>query len=129
MMEIKSSIQYNRTHPHREILPSTLRKKIGRRMKLHNSRRLVMATTGTQTPTNGLQTRIDRIVSGRHALDSIRVVDRLADHLGHVNSKQVIFNIIPYDIFSLIKQSKLIYVTWVSLLGYWYRVIVVGILA
>ncbi len=74
-----------------------------------------MATTGTQTPTNGLQTRIDRIVSGRHALDFIRIVDCLADNFGHVNSKQVIFNIIPYDIFSLIKQSKLIYVTWVSL--------------
>lgn len=93
MNKLQHAVRYNRIHPHMDIRPSVLRKRLAR--KIRKFHRVVTNTRSTtvQTVESGLQKRIQTILSGQFTLDFLKIIDCLCDGSGQLESKLVKFYI------------------------------------
>ena len=91
MKYLYNAVRYNRSHPHMEIRPSILMKKLLRKKRKLHRREVKSRSIGSQTAIKRLQCRIDKILDGDMAVDFMRIVDCMLDVHGDVQSEHVSF--------------------------------------
>ena len=92
MDNLRNAVRYNRCHPHMEIRPSVLKKRLSRKKRKLHRREVRNKSIGTQTMEKSLYTRIDSILQSRASHDFMRMVDCMLDEHGFVESNFISFH-------------------------------------
>lgn len=91
MTQLRNAVKYNRFHPHMEVRPSVLKKRLIRKKRRLHKRHIKSKSISTQTSEKVFAGRVESILRSDLAFEFMRIVDCLVDRHGSVESRNISF--------------------------------------